>query len=308
MGSLWASVARPSRTFAIVEGLLLTMIWGSSFVLTKQLLEDLGPLTISGLRYSLGFLCLVPFLVRSRTKIRSMSPRLWQRLFLIGLSAYTIGNGAIFWSLEYLSPMMVSLLENTQPAIILIGGAVWLRELPTQWQILGIAVSVAGGVLFFSSGLSAPDPIGLMLAVIGIAGFVAFTLQTRGITRDGEVDTLALTALPLAMGGLVTLLIALAVEGLPSFTPRAWGIVWVLALVNTALGYVMFNHSLRVLQAFELNVILNFIPLATAFFAWVLLGDRLTFLQVAGVITVIAGVALVQMGRRPIAHRLGDAR
>jgi drug/metabolite transporter (DMT)-like permease len=56
-------------------------------------------------------------------------------------------------------------------------------------------------------------------------------------------------------------------------------VLW-LAAVNTALGYILYNHALQVLTAFEMNVMLNLSPLWTALMAWFLLSERLFTLAV----------------------------
>ena len=61
--------------------------------------------------------------------------------------------------------------------------------------------------------------------------------------------------------------IALTIEGLPGFSAIGWGFVLWLAVINTACVYALYNHALKVLAAFELSVILNLIPLVTAFLA-----------------------------------------
>ena len=81
-------------------GFAATGLWASSFVLVKLALPHIGPLTIAGLRYFLGFLILLPFLrLRSRRR-RQPRHRPWLMLAAIGLSSYTLGNGAAFWALE----------------------------------------------------------------------------------------------------------------------------------------------------------------------------------------------------------------
>ena len=74
-----------------------------------------------------------------------------------------------------------------------------------------------------------------------------------------------------------------------------------LALVNTSVGYLLYNHALRELTALEMNMVMNLTPLFTAFISWILLGERLGLLQGLGLIVMIAGVILVQRGRE-IAH------
>jgi probable blue pigment (indigoidine) exporter len=70
-------------------------------------------------------------------------------------------------------------------------------------------------------------------------------------------------------------------------------VIW-LAAINTSLAYVLYNHSLQVLTAFEMNILLNLAPIGTAIMGWFLLNERLTSIQFIGMIVVIAGVGLVQ--------------
>ena len=120
----------------------------------------------------------------------------------------------------------------------------------------------------------------------------------RGVARKQEVDTLALTAVPLAIGGVILLIIAGLLEGWPVLPLAAWGIILTLAVINTALAYMLYNQALQSLTALEMNMLLNLSPLVTAVFAWLLLRETLNKLQVVGMVVVIVGVVVVQAGRR----------
>lgn len=306
-------ISKSSRWLAIGETLLVTVIWGSSFVFVKIGLSHLGPLTIAGLRYFLAFLVLLPFMVRNKNattqnptpdlvgeqksyhnKFCGISRRLWVQLFLIGLCAYTIGNGTLFWGLKYIPAITGSFLMNLVPLLVLLPSIVWLKETPTRRQVLGVVVCLAGGYLFFSPGLQVGEPRGILIVLLGTVGFALFGILGREIARDRLVDTLSLTGIPLAFGGGILLVIALPLEGLPRFNPTAWGIVLWLAVINTAFAYVLYNRALRVLTALEMNVMLNISPLATALIAWIVLSERLEVIQIAGILIVITGVVLVQ--------------
>ena len=282
------------RIVAIGESVLATTIWASSFVFVKIGLEYMGPLTIAGFRYFLAFLILLPFLIRKGMIRQPISRGIWLRLFAIGISAYTVGNGALFWGLKYLPATTVSFLMSLSPLLILIGGAVWLKEIPTRWQVFGIVVSLSGSVLFFSSGLKSGEPVGIVIVIVGLIGFMLFGILGREIAKVKQLDTITLTTIPLAIGGGFLLLIAFPLEGMPLLSTKSVGIVLWLAIVNTALAYVLYNHSLQILTALEMNVMLNLTPLGTALLAWWFLGERLGFVQIIGMAVMIIGVIFVQ--------------
>jgi len=290
---------RPSRPLAIGMTLLVTIIWASSFILVKVVLAHAGPLTIAGLRYFLGFACLLPLLARRGQGRGGRSWRLWLALAAIGVCAYTVGNGAFFWSLRYLTATTLAFLGAFTPLLVLAAGIIWLREIPLRRQAAGIGLTLAGSFLFFAHGLRPGEPLGLLLATVGLAAFAASSVLTRRIARDRQIGTVMLTAAPLAIGGGLLLLIALPLEGAPALPPLGWGIILWLALVNTAVGYMLYNHALQALDAFEINTILNLSPLVTALLAWVTLGEHLSPIQLAGMVIVIAGVMLVQGAWRP---------
>lgn len=289
--------AKPSRVIAILETLLVSAIWASSFVLIKLALKDFSPLTLAGVRYFGAFLLLLPWIALKREENLPKSRTVWRHLAFLGLSAYTIGNAALFWGLKYLPATTSSFAMNFVPVFILFGGAIWLGEIPTRWQVLGLILSLAGSLLFFWQGLAPGEPLGLLVTFIGLASFAAFGVLGRSAARNAHASTLSLTAIPLAIGGGALLVIAPLIEGLPHPGMSSIGVVVWLAAINTAFAYLLYYHALRTLTALEMNMMMNLTPLGTALLAWIMLGDRLTLAQVIGMLVVIAGVALVQWGR-----------
>lgn len=288
----------PSHPLALLLGAIATTLWASSFVLVKMALPYMGPLTIAGLRYFLGFVILLPFL-RSRRKSQTPRHRPWFLLVAIGLSAYTLGNGAAFWALEYLTATTASFAISTVPLFMLAVGALRLAEIPTPSQIFGVFLGLFGGLLFFSPGLAPDEPLGLGIIAAGIVGFIIFGALGREVARERNVGTVALTAFPLAFGGGALLLLALPLEGLPTAAPTPWLIIIWLAFVNTALAYILYNHALQTLTALEMSVMLNLSPIGTALLAWILLDERITLLQGAGIVIIVVAAFLVQQARSP---------
>jgi drug/metabolite transporter (DMT)-like permease len=179
---------------------------------------------------------------------------------------------------------------------------------PSWLQIAGVMVSLAGNVLFFSSGLQPGEPLGIAIVAFGLLGFSAFGILGRGVARDNRANTIHLTGFPLGIGGGLLLLLALLFEGWPIFNQKAMLIILWLAIINTAIAYILYNHALKRITALEVNVFLNLSPLGTAALAWFLLGESLSFKELCGVVIVIIGVTLVQVkpGYSKTNHQSGE--
>ncbi|MFQ5830982.1 MAG: DMT family transporter [Candidatus Methylomirabilia bacterium] len=282
------------RLLAIAQGLLVSGIWASSFVIIKIGLAHVAPLTLAGMRYFTAFLLLLPWMALNAGFTRNPAPGQWRRLFLMGLCAYPLSNGALFWGLQYVPATTGAFLFSLLPLPSLLLALVWLREVPTRLQVVGLTVALAGSALFFSPGLSVGDPLALGVISLGVLAFGVFVVLGRALARAGQVSTLPLTALPLGFGGGLLLLVALPLERAASPSLEGWAAVLWLAVVNTALAYFLYNRCLRTLTVLESNVLLSLSPLGTALLASLLLGERVVALQVIGLVVAILGVLLVQ--------------
>jgi len=280
------------KLVALAEMVFVAAIWSSSFVGVKVALRYIGPLTVAGLRYFLAFLLLAPWL---RSRHVELSPRVWRQLTVIGLAQYTIGNGALFYSLQSLPATAGSLSLSLVPIVVLLFEAVWLGERPGVLPTLGVALGVGGSTLFFYPSAGLGDPTALGVLGIAILAFSVWPIMGREMARRQEVGTVPLTAIPLGLGGGVLLILALAMEGLPRMPLLGWGVILGLAAINTALAYLLYAHALQHLTATQANVILNLSPLGTALISWPALGERMSLVQYLAIAIIIVGVAMAQM-------------
>jgi drug/metabolite transporter (DMT)-like permease len=125
---------------AVWQALFVTFLWSTSWVFIKFGLTEIPALTFAGLRYSLAFVCLLPFAWRSPhlAALRRLSRRDWFRLAGLGLIFYTVTQGAQFVGLTYLPAATVNLLLSFSTIVVSLMGIFLLAELPTsaQWGAL----------------------------------------------------------------------------------------------------------------------------------------------------------------------------
>lgn len=283
---------------AVLQALLVTFLWSTSWVLIKVGLEDIPPVTFAGFRYFLAFLALIPVYNRTRfaTPLRSLTRCDWLNLIGLGLLYYTITQGSQFLGLAYLPAITFSLLLNSTAIVVAVLGIPLLQELPTRLQWGGVLVFVAGALVFFYPlAIPAGEGVGYAIAAVHILATSLSSIVGRGVNRGQRIHPLTVTLVSMGIGSIVMLGVGLLLEPWPNLELRSWGIVLWLAVVNTAVAFTLWNHTLRTLSAMESSIINNTMLIQITLLAWLFLGETLTSVKVAGLLLAAAGAMLVQL-------------
>ena len=289
-----------SHLAPVLQALLVTVLWSSSWVLIKFGLDEIPALTFAGLRYMLAFLVLAPVaLVRPehREAIQSLSRQQWIQLSVLGLLFYTLTQGAMFMALAYMPAMPTSLILSFSPAAVALLGIPLLGEYPSRLQWAGMVLFLMGILVYFYPFDMPIRTLGLFAALIGLVANVASTLMGRAVNRKRDLHPLVVTVVSMGVGAVVLLVIGVTVQGLPRLDSRSWGIVIYLAVVNTALAFTLWNHTLRQLTAMESSIINNTMLLQIVILAWAFLGEPLGWGAVVGIGLAAVGALLVQLRR-----------
>jgi drug/metabolite transporter (DMT)-like permease len=299
---------------AIFQAVLVTFLWSTSWVLIKVgLRASLPALTFAGLRYSIAFLCLLPFILLNpahRKIIPAIPRQTWGQLILLGIIFYFLTQGAQFVSLASLPAATLTLLLNLSPILVALVSSLLGAEAPTIRQWFGILLSVAGVLVYFlPMVVPQGQVIGLLAALVGLLANSASSLLGRQVNARSGLSALIITTLSMGVGGLLLLLSGMVTEGFGSLGWQHWFIILWLAVVNTAIAFFLWNASLRILTAVESSLINNLMLPQIAILAWLFLDEPLKEGQVVGLILVVLGTLLVQLLHRPSKFsRQGDAR
>ena len=161
------------RVRAILEALLVTFLWSSSYVLTKFGLTDIQPLTLVGLRYLIASLVLVPIAL-SRKEHERISGDAWWKLAVLGFLGYTIAQGLQCVGLSYLPAVTVTLILNFTPLTVMILNLIFTGEYPNRAQVTGMVLVLVGAVLFFSDKLGGYTLTGIVITLISGLGWAGY--------------------------------------------------------------------------------------------------------------------------------------
>ena len=286
---------------AVLQALLVTFLWSTSWVLIRIGLRDIPAVTFAGLRYALAFLCLLPVVSRPAVlrSLRGLTARKWGQLVLLGLLFYAVTQGAQYVGLAYLPFVTVGLLFNFTTVIVALLGIVLLAERPTRLQWLGVFVNFIGMfVYFYPWSVSGGQAWALIVVIVGVLANAESSILGRDINRQRDIDPSAVTLVSMGVGAVLLLTGGVSFEGLPPLSLTNWAIIGWLAVVNTAFAFTLWNYTLRTLSAMESSIINSTMLLQVAVLGWVFMGEYLTSQQGVGMVLAGLGGLIVQLRRR----------
>lgn len=278
--------------------LALSILWGGSFFFVGVAVKALPPFTIVLLRVVIAALALHLVLRATRTAM-PWDGRIWLAFFGMGVLNNAIPFSLIVWGQTHIASGLASILNATTPLFtVLVAHALTADERLTKGRIAGVLIGLAGVVVLI--GPQALAGIGkdvmAQLAILGAAlsyGFAAIfgrRFKRMGVpplaTATGQVTASSLLLLPVAM--LVDRPWTLDSPGLP-----VWGAVVGLALLSTALAYVLFFRILASAGAVNLMLVTFLIPVSAILLGSAFLGEALTLNDFLGMALIGLGLATI---------------
>lgn len=293
-----------THTRSMLLLLLTMMVWGSTFMVTKDLIAIWPPFTIAFVRVAVGTLVVLPFaLSRKPPGMRLPWGAIWSMGFIGVALYYVVFNVAMM----HVSASQGALVQASIPAMTALVAVLWLRERATGLRWLGIAMSVGGVLIVFSGSGSDGAPSSLLGNLLMFASVACWGLYTALAKRVANFDTLVITAAVTGTGALLLLPLAgyevitanLAGDGLPALPLFGWLELLYLGGIASGVAYLLYNASLRHLDASEVGVYTNLIPIVGVLCGVVVLGDPLSARAIFGGLVVMFGVWITSRAERP---------
>ena len=225
------------------------------------------------------------------------------RRLMIGAGLLFAGDLAVWhWSIVLTSVANATLLANLAPIFVTL--AVWLvwRRRPGGLFLTGLAVALAGTVTLLGGDFSLGGKalVGDFLGVVTAMFYAGYQLAvTRLRSRASTASIMAWSGLFTA-AALLPLALISGEQILPATALGWWKLIG-LALISQAAGQSLIAYAMAHLPATFSSVGLLLQPVMAALFAWVLLGEALGWVAIAGGVAVLAGIAITHRAEvRPV--------
>lgn len=282
-----------SRSDAI-DFLLLSAIWGASFLFMRVAVPEFGPFALIGLRSGLAALCLWPLLL-ARGRETGWGP---VRTHLRELTVVGVVNALIPFTLFAYAALSLTagftaLINASTPLWTALVGVLWFRSGLSRAQWCGLALGVLGMVIL-TWGKVDFKPGGSGLAVVaGLIATLAYGISTHYTKRKlAAVSPLGVAAGSQTTGALM--LLPLAVIYWPAASPslKAWIAAILLAVLATAFALILYFRLISRVGGQKASTVTFLIPVFAIGWGAALLGEGVTGPMLAGGAVVLLGTAL----------------
>ena len=278
------------------------IFWSFSFIWFKIANKTFHPITIVFIRLVFSVIILTTYLIikKSFMKIKKRDWKLFLMLSLFEPFIYFLGES---FGLTYVSATVCSVLISTIPVFATIGAWLVFKERLKMINYAGVVLSFIGVVVFIlnKDGSISLNIKGLGLLTIAVLSAVGYNLTLSRLV--GTYKPVYIVNVQNIIGAVLFLPLFLIID-LNHFinTPFTFSMfkpIIELSVFASCSAFILFAYSVRNMGITKANVFSNIIPVFTALFSFIIIGEKLTFQNIIGMIIVSAGLLMSQLnGRR----------
>jgi len=273
---------------------LVAVIWGLAFVASRIALDELSPTLMTALRFSIAA---APCLFVPRPKVS------WPNLIAISFSLFLGQFLAQAWAIAHGVPVgLSSVIVQSQALFTIAFAAIAFGEHPTRMQAIGIAIATFG--LLMICGTVGYDFSVIAFAVLMISP-VSFALGNLLLRRAPGVPMFDLFAWLCFVAAVPLLALTFAVDGAAptwhALSHMSFAVLLCMlgiGAISTCIAYWLWGRLLREYPAAQVVPFALLVPFVGSAASSVVFGERFGPLRLAGMLTVVGGIAVMLLSKR----------
>lgn len=269
--------------------LLVTFIWGTTFLVVQRALAGIGPFYFVALRFLLAFIFLILLSWRQLPSLNRLI------VFHGGSVGLFLSAGYIFQTLglRYTSVANAGFITGLSVILVPLLEALLTRTLPGTLPSLGALLAASGLALLTLKGNLILNPGDFLISMCALS-FAVQIILVECYTSDH--DSLLFTTVQMGTVALVSFLLAISLETLPvPFTPVVWQALLLTSLPATSLAYLIQNKVQQFTTATHTAIIFTMEPVFAALVAYFWGHEALTWQQGIGCFLILVGMFLAEL-------------
>ncbi len=297
--------AKSQRLPAILAIATVTVIWGLAGPVIVWTLQFIPPFTFLFLRFLIAAIVILPFALKVRFW-KEINRQNFPTLLGLSLLGTTFGLAILFYGYQFTTALDGSLISLLAPLLIIVGGAVFLKEEITKLEKIGLVVAFAGSVVTLAQPLlergtsGERAALGNALVLLYTVSWAAYALWNKKIGK--KFSTLTVTAVPIFVSAFAFAPLALIeFRHFPAsrFNLQASlpGILY-MSLPSYILAFYFYDWAVRRIEVSEAALYGYLQPVFAFPAAYLLLGETPTRYFLLGGVLIGIGVFLTEYKKR----------
>jgi len=288
-----------SKSIPYLEALFAVIVWGASFIATKVALQDISPIAVVWLRFSMGVLILgVAVAVRRQFSLPKRNE--WAYFALLGFLGITFHQWLQSNGLQTSEAGTTAWIVSTTPVFMALLGWIVLKEGLGWLKITGIFLAFAGVLLVVSKGDLSSVTVGRFgapgdkLILVSAVNWAVFSVLSRRGLKSYPAGLMMFYVM--ALGWVFSSILFFAgtsISEVSNLTFKGWLGVAFLGIFCSGLAYIAWYDALQALSAAQTGAFLYIEPLVAVVVAFFVLGEPVRLVSFIGGGIILFGVWLV---------------
>lgn len=274
---------------------IISLIWGSTWLAIRLGLDSLTPLIASGLRFLVASLFIYIFMKYKNVQLQKDSKSI-KLYYFLGIFSYFIPFGLVYWAEQYVPSGLASIIFATFPFMVMFFTYLFLKsEVIDKFKSLGAFSGFLGIYFIFSDEINIDLNLQLwgMVAILSSSTLQAISAVT--IKKYGKhLNPLSMNFVPVLIGGIFLTLSGLLTEDLSklSFDQKAAVSVIYLAFFGTLISFTIYYWLLKKINIVILSLSSFITPIIAIFLGWIILSEKLDNNDIIGSVFVLIGLVI----------------
>ena len=275
---------------------LSTAIWGSAFIAGKYAVQSFEPATVAFLRFFGAAILLFPIMWIMEKKRIKPTLKDYGLFAILGLTGIAIYNICFFLASKHAPVIKSSLFIASNPVLIILFSALFLKEKITKNNIVGMIVALTGVAFIITEGHLEKlvqlgfEPIDFILAG-AVLSWALYSVIGKVVLK--KYSSIVSTTYAVGFGTLFLLPFALmetSWRDVQLATMDAWIAIGHMSVFVTVVSFIMYYQGIKEVGAAKSSIFINVMPVSAVIMATIFLGEKLIAAHIIGALFVISGV------------------
>jgi drug/metabolite transporter (DMT)-like permease len=277
--------------------LVATCLWGGNFVVGKELVTEIPPLTLGLIRWSIALLCIAPFWGRKVWQQKEIYLKNWKTVLFLSLTGVAGFNIFVYIAVQYTDSINASLMNAATPIMIVLLSMFFLGESFSKLRGLGIVISLVGVLWIIGHGSWTTiaslsfnrGDLWMLLAVFLWAMYSIGVRKTVGrfLANEMLLTTVVLSVIVLIPSSIIELTVTkrTVIGSLHTLIG-----VFYIGIFASLVAFSCWNKAVALIGPSRCASFLNFIPMFSAIFATLFTGEHIQLYHIIGAMLILSGV------------------